>query len=185
MRPRCKNQNRTDEQKKNGPAGSSWDQSTEYLWRSLWWKRLEEEVCFKSRVKMEKVCAWCCLPSDWGRLKNSTEQNVMLHTTTHPSSDYRQSAGPLSLYTRSAAALAAARVMPSQHLARVPFRQFVLAASQSLQLTTAPSVHIMRKSNQTPCVYKNQEKGSHPILVIMRCYRSWSLCTGIQPARDF
>ena len=24
----------------------------EYLWSSLWWKRLEEEVCFKSGVKI-------------------------------------------------------------------------------------------------------------------------------------
>ena len=25
-----------------------------YLWRSLWWKRLEEEVCFKSKVKKRR-----------------------------------------------------------------------------------------------------------------------------------
>ena len=30
---------------------SKGDQSSEYLSRSLWWKKLEEEVCIKSRVK--------------------------------------------------------------------------------------------------------------------------------------
>ena len=43
---------------KNGPARSPWDQSSEYLWWSLRWKRLEEKVCFKSRVKQRRSDWW-------------------------------------------------------------------------------------------------------------------------------
>jgi len=37
--------------KENSLAGSPWKQSSEYLR----WKRLEKEVCFKSRVNKRKV----------------------------------------------------------------------------------------------------------------------------------
>jgi len=44
--------------RENGPAGNPWYQSSEYLWRNLRWKRLEEEVCFKSRVKKRRSDWW-------------------------------------------------------------------------------------------------------------------------------
>ena len=37
---------------------SPWDQSSEYLWWSLRWKRLEEEMCFKSRAKKTRNDWW-------------------------------------------------------------------------------------------------------------------------------
>jgi len=37
---------------------STWDQFSEYLRRSLWWKKLEEEVCFKSGVKRGRNDSW-------------------------------------------------------------------------------------------------------------------------------
>ena len=43
--------------KKNGPAESLWD-SPVYLWWSLRWKRLEVEMCFKSRVNKRRSDWW-------------------------------------------------------------------------------------------------------------------------------
>jgi len=37
---------------------SPWDQFGEYLWWGLWWKRLEEEMCFKSGVKKRRSDWW-------------------------------------------------------------------------------------------------------------------------------